>query len=231
MAARRLSLIFDADDTLWDSNVHFLQAHRRFASAVTSRVQLDPEAIGTSLSAAEQRVIKLWGYGRQPFVTALKWAAAELVPSGHLGPLLSEVEEIGAELLGQVCRPLPGVESTLRELATRHRLLLLTKGQPEEQRGKLDGSGLADLFSRVDVVREKDAQAYRRLAVEAELDPQTTHMIGNSPRSDINPALQAGLRAVYIPYPHTWEFEHDDLPRENERLVEVGSFPELLKLF
>jgi putative hydrolase of the HAD superfamily len=129
------------------------------------------------------------------------------------------------------CDLLPGVEMTVTELFTRHRLLLFTKGQHDEQQRKLDRSGLAPFFSRVAIAKEKDTPAYRRLVADEGLEPASTFMIGNSPRSDINPALKAGLGAVYIPHPHTWELEHEEVDFTCERVIALTGFPRLLELF
>src|SRR6267154_5400884 len=91
--------------------------------------------------------------------------------------------------------------------------------------------GLAPLFDRVETPREKDVDAYRRLVRDAELDPSLTFMIGNSPRSDINPAVAAGLRAVFIPHPHTWELEHEEINEAGDRIIELSSFRRLVEVF
>jgi putative hydrolase of the HAD superfamily len=126
---------------------------------------------------------------------------------------------------------LPDVEPTLRELAQRHRLLMFTKGQRDEQLQKLTRSGLAALFDRVETPREKDVDAYLRLVRDAELDPSSTYMIGNSPRSDINPAVRAGLRAVYIRHPHTWELEDEEIAEADGMIIELPSFRRLVEVF
>jgi putative hydrolase of the HAD superfamily len=124
------------------------------------------------------------------------------------------------------------VEPTLTELARRHRLFLFTKGQPLEQMAKLERAGLRRLFNRVGIPLEKDVTAYRLLMAQAELDPHCTFMIGNSPRSDINPAIRAGMRgAVLIPHPHTWELECEEITVPEERVATVTTFPQLLELF
>ncbi len=188
-ATESLNLVFDADDTLWDSNIHFLEAFDHFAAAVGD-ADLGILAHRDSRSRAPRRnpLIKTHGYGRRPYVIALHQAAAELAPAGHDG-LRDEIERIGAHLLERECALLPDVEPTLQELAQRHRLLMFTKGQRDEQLQKLARSGLGPLFDRVETPREKDVDAYRRLVRDADLDPSLTFMIGNSPRSDINPAV------------------------------------------
>jgi putative hydrolase of the HAD superfamily len=230
-ATESLNLVFDADDTLWDSNIHFLEAFDHFAAVVGaagagfSRVEIQ-----AAVRRVEMRLIKTHGYGRRPYVIALHQAAAELAPARHDG-LRDEIERIGAHLLERDCALLPDVEPTLQQLSQRHRLLIFTKGQRDEQLQKLARSGLGPLFDRVETPREKDVDAYRRLVRDADLDPSLTFMIGNSPRSDINPAVAAGLRAVFIPHPHTWELEHEEINDAADRIIELTSFRRLLEVF
>jgi putative hydrolase of the HAD superfamily len=226
-----LNLVFDADDTLWDSNIHFLEAFDFFAAAVgDAGLGLSRVEIHAAVRRAEIMLIKTHGYGRRPYIRALHQAAAELAPAGNDG-LREEIERIGAHLLERDCALLPGVEPTLQELSQRHRLLMFTKGQRDEQLQKLARSGLGPYFDRVETPREKDADAYRRLVRDADLDPSLTFMIGNSPRSDINPAIEAGLRAVFIPHPHTWELEHEEIAEAGDRIIELSSFRRLVEVF
>lgn len=226
------NLIFDADDTLWDSNVHFLEAEADFLESLLRAGMGDHAAVRASMRRHELSIIEVMGYGRRPYVAALHRTAIELLPPHHHGPIRFEVERIGRRLLRRHCELLPGVEPALRELARRHRLLLFTKGQPDEQMAKLERSGLRALFWRVGIPLEKDPMAYRLLMAQADLDPGRTVMIGNSPRSDINPAIRAGLRAaVYIPHPHTWELEHEELDTADNRILTLNTFPDLLKVF
>src|SRR5258708_12905295 len=230
-ATESLNLIFDADDTLWDSNIHFLEAFDNFAAAVgDAGLGLSRVEIQAGVGRGEIRLIKTHGYGRRPYLMALHQAAAELAPAGHDG-LRDEIERIGAHLLERHCELLPDVEPTLQELAQRHRLLMFTKGQRDEQLQKLARSGLAPLFDRVETPREKDVDAYLRLVREAELNPSSTYMIGNSPRSDINPAVRAGLHAVYIPHPHTWELEDEEIAEADGMIIELPSFRRLVEVF
>jgi putative hydrolase of the HAD superfamily len=231
VSAAGLNLIFDADDTLWESNIHFLEAEAAFIAMLGRVGVVERDAIRNSLRHHELRIIAEAGYGRAHYITALHRVVPELAPAHHHGNLRDEVEQIGVRLLNRRCEVLPGVAETLEALAKRHRLLLFTKGHPGEQLAKLERSGLHGFFSRVGVPREKDPENYLLMMAQAELDPGRTVMIGNSPRSDINPALAAGLHAVYIPYPHTWEFEHEEIDHDCGRVMTVTAFPRLLELF
>jgi putative hydrolase of the HAD superfamily len=226
-----MNLIFDADDTLWDSNVHFLEAEAAFLEILQVR-GVAHQDIRAAIRRHELDIIAEVGYGRAPYVLALHRAVRDLLPAHQHEALAIEVERIGKQLVNRHCELLPGVEPTLRELSRRHRLLLFTKGQPTEQMAKLERAGLRALFNRVGIPLEKDSTTYSLLLAQAELDPSRTFMIGNSPRSDINPALRAGLRgAVFIPHPHTWELEFEELETAAERVVTITAFSQLLELF
>jgi putative hydrolase of the HAD superfamily len=231
-SSESLNLIFDADDTLWDSNIHFLEAEESFVAAVTEAgIAAEKLEICEMVRRCELEIIKTQGYGRGPYLAALHNAVDLLTELEEFRALIkAEVERIGRRFLERRCELLPGVEPTLKELVKRHKLLLFTKGQRQEQMLKLERSGLAPLFSQVEIAAEKNLGAYLDLIDRAMLDRQRTFMIGNSPRSDINPAIKAGLRAVYIPHPHTWVLEHEEL-QSNEGVTIVTSFPRLLELF
>ncbi len=228
---RPLHLIFDADDTLWDSNIHFLEAEARFVAELVAAQAGATEAVRAAIRRRELEIIKSHGYGREPFVVLMRMVAAELAPRGARETLGAAIERIAAHFLERECELLPDVEPTLVELAARHHLTLFTKGQPREQLRKLERSGLRRHFSHVEVPAEKDEAAYRRLVEAAALDRTRAFMIGNSPRSDINPALRAGLRAIFIPHPHTWELEHEEVDLTDERVTVIANFRILREIF
>jgi putative hydrolase of the HAD superfamily len=139
---------------------------------------------------------------------------------------------LAERILEQPVELIEGVEETLGYLFERHDLTLFTKGHPEEQRLKLDRSGLGRYFQHTAIVKEKDAPAYLQLVEERGLQRSEAWMIGNSPKSDINPALEAGLNAVLVPHAHTWVLERQDLRHAVAgRLLKVDKFSDLRRHF
>jgi len=124
-----------------------------------------------------------------------------------------------------------GVEETLEYLSLRHDLTLFTKGNPEEQKLKVDRSGLGIYFGHTAIVKEKDTASYAALIRERQLDRERSWMIGNSPKSDINPALEAGINAVFVPHEHTWRLEHEEVREGEGRLLKLERFAELKEHF
>ena len=219
-------LVFDADDTLWENNIYFERAFEDFCGYLDHST-LSPAEIRDVLNEIELVNAKIHGYGAVNFGRNLQQAYEHLVER-HIQPAdLQHVMSLVVRILEQPIELIEGVEETLAELSTRHDLTLFTKGHPDEQKMKVDRSGLAKYFAHTAIVKEKDADAYRRLADERGFDHANTWMIGNSPKSDIRPALEAGLNAVLVPHAHTWVLEREDLRDVDGRFLQVDQFSAL----
>ncbi|MFF5249312.1 HAD family hydrolase [Streptosporangium sp. NPDC000095] len=223
-------LIFDADDTLWENNVLFERVVEDFldwlAHPTLERAQI--RAVLDDIQAANAVT---HGYGSTMFLRSLGECFERLRERPATAAERRHIDELALALLQRRVELVAGVTETLTALGERHELLLLTKGDLEEQRRKLEASQLAHHFRDVHIVAEKDVAVYRWLAREHALAPATTWMIGNSPKSDILPARQAGLNAVFIPNDHTWALEHDELDPGDERVLRLERFSELLEHF
>jgi putative hydrolase of the HAD superfamily len=228
----RQTLLFDADDTLWENNIYFERAIAAFISFLDHRVH-SPEQVRQHLNACEHTTIAEHGYGLSSFRRSLVACFEQLAET----PLTLEVESqihSFAEIISTTeIELLPSVADTLLQFQARHRLILVTKGDTAEQTDKLVRSGLSGLFSAVEVLAEKNVAAYLDIIQRHSLAPAETWMIGNSPKSDINPSLGAGLNAVFIPHDHTWELEHEtvDAAPEGRKLLTLAGFADLLKHF
>jgi putative hydrolase of the HAD superfamily len=226
------TLLVDADDTLWENNIYFERAITAFISYLDHQVHT-AEEVREHLNACERATIAEHGYGVQSFRRSLidcfeHLSDVPVTPERH-ARIVSFTDAIAANEI----ELLPDIDATLSELQQRHRLIMVTKGNLVEQTDKLERSGLRPFFSAVEVLAEKNPAAYRDIVVRHHCDPMSTWMIGNSPRSDINPAMAAGLNAVFIPHDFTWVLEHEvvDSPTGDVQLMELGSFAELLSIF
>lgn len=224
------SLIFDADDTLWENNIYFERAFDAFVDFLDHSSLTAPQ-IRNILDEIELVNVKLHGYGAVNFGRNLQQTYRRLAEREIGESDLAHVMSLAERILEQPIDLIEGVEETLDYLSARHDLTLFTKGHPEEQRLKVDRSGLGRYFAHTAIVKEKDAEAYRRLVADRGFDPAHTWMIGNSPKSDINPAIEAGLNAVLVPHAHTWVLEHQDLRGSGSRLLTVEKFSDLLGHF
>ena len=229
------TILLDADDTLWENNVYFERAIAAFISFLDHATHT-PEEIRQRLNAVERRTIAERGYGTESFRISLIRCFEEISQAEASEAQHTSIARFVDAIVCAEVELIDGVEQALTTLAKNHRLILMTKGNRLEQLEKLERSGLAALFTAVEVVPEKTAAAYRDVGRIYRCDLSRTWMVGNSPRSDVNPALAAGFHAVYIPHPTTWVLEHDDLAKPSagqhllvlDRLSELGPSLETL---
>jgi putative hydrolase of the HAD superfamily len=221
------TLLIDADDTLWENNIYFERAIAQFISFLNHH-EFTPGQVREALNEIERECIVTHGYGLHSFAHALvqtfeRLSVEPLTPALHetIHGLCHVIAEHPVEIIA-------GVPETLAYLAARHHLILMTKGNFTEQTGKVERSGLKDYFAAVEVVAEKDPPVYRATAEKYGLSSKFTWMIGNSPKSDVNPALGAGLNAVFVPHGLTWILEHEEVcANPPGKLLVLKNFPEL----
>ena len=221
-------LLIDADDTLWENNIYFEQATHDFITFL-NHSQLSEAEVQVVIDEAERLA---QGYGSATFTRSLVAVYRQLAEKEIRDEDVALVQQFGEQVRAHPIELLEGVKETLAYLCSRHTLLLLTKGDAEEQEFKVERSGIKDFFQQVIVVDEKNVATYQRLRDELELASSTSWMIGNSPRSDINPALAAGFNAVFVPHPHTWHMEHETVTRSGAgKLLVLERFVQLCEHF
>lgn len=223
-------LIIDADDTLWENNIYFERAFDRFVDYL-GHSSLSPDQVRAVLDEIEAANNKVHGYGSLNFARNLQQCYEHLCERDIRDTDIRQVVGFAEQILEAPMEVIEGVPETLEYLASRHDLTLFTKGHPEEQKLKIDRSGLGAWFAHTAIVKEKDAAAYRALVEARAMDPDRTWMIGNSPKSDVNPALEAGLNAVFIPHAHTWVLEKQEIRPRNGRLLTASGFADLRRYF
>jgi putative hydrolase of the HAD superfamily len=226
----RLTLLFDADDTLWENNVHFERAIEAWLDVVVNGAWT-AEAARDELDRIEEANFVSGGVGTSRFGVHLRLAAEVILPAADVVAALPRIEAIVGAMPRGTVTPFPDVEATLDALGRRHALGLVTRGDPAEQWAKIDASGLRDRFTHIAVVEHKVPATYRELATRWGLDPAATVMVGNSPRSDIVPSRAAGFRAVLVSSASTWRLELAEVDPDDDGVTHVDRFAELLDLF
>ena len=226
----RQFLIVDADDTLWENNIYFERAFEEFVRFLDHSA-LAAREIRAVLDSIEEANARIHGYGSLNFGRNLRQCYERLAEREVRAGDLEAVMGFAERILECPMEVIAGVAETLEYLAPRHDLTLFTKGHAEEQKLKIDRSGLGVFFRHTAIVKEKDAAAYRSLVAERGMDAERTWMIGNSPKSDVNPALEAGLNAVFVPHAHTWVLEKQEIRPGKGRLLVVKEFRDLREHF
>lgn len=226
-------LLIDADDTLWQNNIYFEQAIADFMSFLNHQEMTQPE-VRAVINQVERETILEHGYGYHSFAHSLVKTFERLSTEPVTPELHQTIWNFAHRITQYPIELIEGVPGTLSYLSVRkHQLILMTKGNFTEQAAKVERSGLKEYFAAVEIVAEKNASIYKSIVSKYELAPEATWMVGNSPKSDINPALAAGINAVFVPHDNTWVLEHEIVSEapEGVRLLQVERFSDLQKHF
>lgn len=215
----------DADDTLWHNETIFRLTQDRFVALLAEHA--DRPTLEARMAETEKRNLRLYGYGVKGFTLSMIETAMELTGGEAPASVVREILAAGREMLAHPVETLPGVDQALAELSETYRLVLITKGDLLDQERKLAASGLGELFAAIEIVSEKDRQTYDRIFARHGTGAEEAVMAGNSMKSDVLPALEAGAWAVHIPYFITWAHEVADAPAGDPRYGALNNISEL----
>ena len=224
--ARRWTIGFDADDTLWHNERFFQMTHARFAELLADHAA--PDHLAERLHAAERRNLGRYGFGIKGFVLSMIETAIEVTEQKVPASVIAELIAAGQDMLAHPIELLPHARETVVALGQEAHLILITKGDLLDQERKLAQSGLGELFHGVEIVSDKTAATYARIFAAQE---GPAMMVGNSLRSDVLPAIEAGGWGIHVPHDLTWAYEHAEPPQDHPRFREIGSLallPELV---
>ena len=227
--ARKLKCIgFDADDTLWHNERFFKLTQDRFEALLTD--YSEPAQLHERLVAAERRNIGHYGFGVKGFVLSMIETALEVTDGKAPGHVIQEILNAGQDMLAHPIELLPHAKDTVTQLSNDYRIILVTKGDLLHQERKLAQSGLGDLFDDVAIVSDKTVATYQRIFAGEAGGPDAAMMVGNSMKSDVVPAVEAGSWGVFVPHDLEWDFEKAEAPvspRYHE-IADLGALPDLV---
>jgi putative hydrolase of the HAD superfamily len=217
------TIAFDADDTLWHNERGFKLTQNRFSELLAEFRSRD--GLQDRLLSAERRNLGIYGFGVKGFVLSMVETAIEVTDGAVPTDVIAELLSIGRDMLSDPVELMPGVRGAIEQLRQTAKIVLITKGDLLDQERKLAQSGLGDLFDAVEIVSDKTADVYARIF--ARHDTAHQMMVGNSVRSDVIPAIEAGAWGVHVPHELTWGYEHADAPVTHRRFREIFTLREL----
>jgi putative hydrolase of the HAD superfamily len=220
--------IFDADDTLWESALYFRRAEEDFTALMQS-MGWNPDEIRAEVHKRDIERLSVTGYGARPYMHTLR-SILENRMSPVTPYLADSLDYISNCLLHHPLVLLPGVINTLEKLyLNRKRMIIYTMGEEDHQTDKINRSGISRFFQYCKVVPVKTEETMKEILLYSGLKPEEACMVGNSPRSDINPAIRCGVNALYVKRELTWQAEQTEFT-EPELVITVGSLPDILPL-
>ena len=220
-----LTIGFDADDTLWHNERFYRLTEARFAELLADFA--DAGHLTERLLQAEKRNLGKYGFGIKGFTLSMIETAVEVTDGRVPAATIRDILDAGREMLDHPVETLPHAKEALEALSGRHRLVLITKGDLFDQERKLAASGLGDYFDAVEIVSDKSRGTYQRIFAAHGDGPDHAMMIGNSLKSDVIPAIEAGAWGVFVPHDLTWSHEHADEPDTAPRFRKIPHLGEI----
>lgn len=217
-------IAFDADDTLWENQSHYLAMQEACAALLSEYVTAD--VFYSQLFMCETRNMSLYGYGAKAFTLSVIEVALACVRELP-GRVVEQIIAEGKKLIDCPIVPKEGVRETLALLEGKFDLAVATKGDPIDQLRKLEKSGLSSFFQQTHVMPTKSLLDYEKLVRDLRIAPASFVMVGNCYKSDILPPLELGANAIYIPHPLTWEEGEVDVDAEHPHLTRLERFEQL----
>lgn len=228
------TLMFDLDDTLIKNSIYFREVKLNVAKNLQEiNGCIDVQRCITKFDQVEVGNIKSGKKpGHENFRVSLMQACYELFSYDFFHHKLYLIIDYQIQkLANHPVELIEGVEDTVRDLKHRgHRLFVFSKGNPKEQEQKLVSTGIMDLFENIIFVPKKVPEAYTDFINNNQIDKDQVYMIGNSPKSDINPAKSAGLKTIYIKSNDTWNVENESILEKEPVTINISSFSELKTL-
>ncbi len=229
MSKSQISLIgLDADDTLWHNEYFFQLTQKRFLELLADHAESTHAS--ARLLEAEKRNLAIYGFGIKGFTLSMIETALEITAGRVPASVIQEILDAGRDLLAHPVETLPGVQDTVEKLASAYKLVLITKGDLFDQERKLAQSGLGEMFKAVEIVSDKNRGTYERIFSQHGEGPDQSVMVGNSLKSDVVPAIEAGGWGIFVPHEHVWAVEHADAPVDAPRFREAARFDDIAEI-
>ena len=219
------TVALDADDTLWHNESIFHLTQQHYVDLLKDYG--DADHMKARLMEVEIKNLSLYGYGVKSFTLSMIETAIDLTRGAVPARTIAQILDLGRAMLEHPVEPLPGVQETLETIQDGYKLIMITKGDLMNQEQKLARSGLGHYFDAIEIVSEKDANTYRRIVARQGVRADESVMIGNSMKSDVLPALEAGLWGIHIPYHLTWAHEHAEPPSDSPRFAKLDTIRDL----
>ena len=207
-------VIFDADNTLWHVEELYDHARDQLVSLL-EKYGADPVATDREQRDRDVQLYERFGYSPKRFETSFNETTYQLLPASTARHLEPAVRDIARSVFLSPARPDKDLPAVLDRLAGTYNLGIITAGDTVIQARRLHEFPYTNRFSKVEIVAEKTSEIFDYFCRSNAVERLKSFVIGDSLRSDILPAIEAGLNAVWCHAPnwHEHEIGRHVLPR------------------
>lgn len=204
-------IIFDGDDTLWETALLYAGAKEEFFRQMSS-LGFDLQEVEETFQNIDVANVDRFGFSMHRFPLSMAETYNLFCDKYSMASeqgVAEKLKSIGYSVFTKLPANCAYAEEVLALLRPHFLLILATKGDYEVQCSKINQSKLAPFFHAIYILEHKTPRELQNIAEACDLDVSRSWVIGDSLKSDINPALQAGFRAIWIQN-DGWEYEKDE---------------------
>jgi putative hydrolase of the HAD superfamily len=228
------NILFNLDDTLSYCNRYFSLVIDEFADQMMvwfdsiTEEDIKQKQLQLDLVAISEHGLKSERFP-ESFVGTYKYYC-DLTGREKKKDEIQYLRKLGFKVFEIPVEPIPYMNETLQRLKKEgHELYLHTGGDEANQRRKISQLELTTFFEhRIFISEHKDTTALSDILKTIKADPNVTWMVGNSLRTDIVPALEMDIHAIYIPAENEWKYNMVEVNVEHSSdFITVDSLQEV----
>jgi len=206
------AIFVDMDDTLI-FNQALYESAKKMLCGYLKNFGVTPEETTKIYDPTDKELFKTYGYSRSRFPMTFETVLKHFVPEAD-AEMVKTVRDFAETVFNTVADVKPGVPEAIEALTRNYPVYIVTGGDRSVQEDRLSHLPFKDKLSGIFIIDQKDEKTYADIVRQLGLKPEEAVMIGDSLRSDIVPAVGAGLHAVWIEA-NNWSLETvQDLPAE-----------------
>ena len=209
------AVLIDLDNTLLETQALYTAAEADLQHLIEALSGARASDVADEIQRRKLSLFERYGYDPGMLPRAFEEALIAFVPAANDDDIL-HAHQLGERIFQEEARLKEGVTEAVRILAEHFVLYLVTVGNEDVQIQRIETLPFRDLFKEIFIVPDKNADTYRIVLRQCNLAPDEAVMIGDSLKSDIIPAVEAGLTAIHIPGEnwHGREMHGLEAPRE-----------------
>ncbi len=228
-------VIFDADNTLWDVEKLYNDARTAFCNYVLNELNRSGEnrrqQVSFGLLEQVQRsrdiqLCKTHGYSTSRFARSFEDTLTFFMPfapdTAH-----KHVRFLAQDVFEKPALAVNNLDLILTELSKSYALAIISAGERWVQEKRLSQFGFNDKFKDIQIVERKHSAIFHDFCKKWSVNPERCWVIGDSPRSDILPAKQAGLLAIHVQAAN-WDAEYDEVPNDVQSVSQLEDILNIL---
>lgn len=216
------AIFIDMDDTLIVNNILYEKAQAALAGFLHN-FGITEEEVDAVFDRVDAENFKTLGYSRERMPASFEMTLKHFIPDAE-ETLVMSARGFAEKIFTTIAPLKPDVEEAFALMVENFPVYLVTQGDLSVQAGRVAHIPFKGEFADIHIVERKHTDLYKKLLKKHGFKPEEVVMIGDSLKSDIVPAVEAGMHAIWI---EARNASHEAIPAStSDRAHKFGSLLE-----